>query len=57
MELMLIILFSTVLFNLYGPRAALDDTERIEFKMKFFKILQVLSSPLSLLLEIMHDVA
>ncbi|KAJ6288789.1 hypothetical protein OIU76_024718 [Salix suchowensis] len=29
-----------VLFNLYGPRAAHDDTERIEFKMKFFKILQ-----------------
>ncbi|CAK7334269.1 unnamed protein product [Dovyalis caffra] len=29
-----------VLFNLYGPRAAGDDTERIEFKMKFFKILQ-----------------
>lgn len=57
MELMLIILFSAVLFNLYGPRAAHDDTERIEFKMKFFKILQVLSSLLSLLLEIMHDVA
>lgn len=30
-----------VLFNLYGPRAVCDDTERIEFKLKFFKILQV----------------
>ncbi|KAJ8771014.1 hypothetical protein K2173_023339 [Erythroxylum novogranatense] len=29
-----------VLFNLYGPRAESDDTERIEFKLKFFKILQ-----------------
>ncbi|XP_034890571.1 DNA-(apurinic or apyrimidinic site) endonuclease 2 isoform X2 [Populus alba] len=29
-----------VLFNIYGPRAVHDDTERIEFKMKFFKILQ-----------------
>ncbi|XP_034223268.1 DNA-(apurinic or apyrimidinic site) lyase 2 isoform X3 [Prunus dulcis] len=29
-----------VLFNLYGPRAVCDDTERIEFKLKFFKILQ-----------------
>lgn len=44
MELILIILSSTVLFNLYGPRAVHDDTERIEFKMKFFKILQVLTS-------------
>lgn len=30
-----------VLFNLYGPRAESDDLERIEFKLKFFKILQV----------------
>ncbi|KAM1174365.1 DNA-(apurinic or apyrimidinic site) endonuclease 2 [Malus sylvestris] len=29
-----------VLFNLYGPRAGGDDTERIEFKLKFFKILE-----------------
>ncbi|XP_048335908.1 DNA-(apurinic or apyrimidinic site) endonuclease 2 isoform X3 [Ziziphus jujuba] len=29
-----------VLFNLYGPRAESDDLERIEFKLKFFKILQ-----------------
>ncbi|XP_068343558.1 DNA-(apurinic or apyrimidinic site) endonuclease 2 [Pyrus communis] len=29
-----------VLFNLYGPRAGGDDTERIEFKFKFFKILE-----------------
>nr|XP_043618416.1 DNA-(apurinic or apyrimidinic site) endonuclease 2 [Erigeron canadensis] len=29
-----------VLFNIYGPRAAHDDAERIEFKLSFFKILQ-----------------
>lgn len=29
-----------VLFNIYGPRAGCDDTERIQFKMTFFKILQ-----------------
>ncbi|KAJ7944165.1 DNA-(apurinic or apyrimidinic site) lyase [Quillaja saponaria] len=29
-----------VLFNLYGPRAECDDTERIQFKLNFFKILQ-----------------
>ncbi|XP_042757366.1 DNA-(apurinic or apyrimidinic site) endonuclease 2 isoform X2 [Lactuca sativa] len=29
-----------VLFNIYGPRAASDDTERIEFKLSFYKILQ-----------------
>ncbi|KAM6591810.1 hypothetical protein CsatA_014415 [Cannabis sativa] len=29
-----------VLFNLYGPRAQCDDAERIEFKLKFYKILQ-----------------
>ncbi|XP_004287812.1 PREDICTED: DNA-(apurinic or apyrimidinic site) lyase 2 isoform X1 [Fragaria vesca subsp. vesca] len=29
-----------VLFNLYGPRAGGDDTERIEFKLKFYKMLQ-----------------
>ncbi|EXC35351.1 DNA-(apurinic or apyrimidinic site) lyase 2 [Morus notabilis] len=29
-----------VLFNLYGPRAESDDLERIEFKLKFFKIMQ-----------------
>ncbi|KAI3451441.1 hypothetical protein Pfo_008106 [Paulownia fortunei] len=29
-----------VLFNVYGPRAECDDTERIQFKLKFFNILQ-----------------
>ncbi|KAF3440299.1 hypothetical protein FNV43_RR18583 [Rhamnella rubrinervis] len=29
-----------VLFNVYGPRAQSDDMERIEFKLKFYKILQ-----------------
>ncbi|KAF6156630.1 hypothetical protein GIB67_010685 [Kingdonia uniflora] len=29
-----------VVFNIYGPRADCDDTERINFKHKFFKILQ-----------------
>ncbi|KAK9067401.1 hypothetical protein SSX86_014729 [Deinandra increscens subsp. villosa] len=29
-----------VLFNIYGPRAACDDAERIEFKLSFYKILQ-----------------
>ncbi|KAH1058764.1 hypothetical protein GYH30_003033 [Glycine max] len=29
-----------VLFNLYGPRAGGDDTERIQFKQKFYRILQ-----------------
>lgn len=28
-----------VLFNIYGPRAACDDTERIEFKLSFYKTL------------------
>ena len=31
-----------VLFNLYGPRAQSDDTERIQFKLMFYKILQVI---------------
>ncbi|KAK7360190.1 hypothetical protein VNO77_02172 [Canavalia gladiata] len=29
-----------VLFNVYGPRAGSDDTERIQFKQKFYRILQ-----------------
>ncbi|XP_061999374.1 DNA-(apurinic or apyrimidinic site) endonuclease 2 [Rosa rugosa] len=29
-----------VLFNLYGPRAGGDDTERIKFKLNFYKMLQ-----------------
>lgn len=29
-----------VLFNIYGPRAESDDTERIDFKLNFFKLLQ-----------------
>ncbi|XP_039031914.1 DNA-(apurinic or apyrimidinic site) endonuclease 2-like isoform X2 [Hibiscus syriacus] len=29
-----------VLFNLYGPRAGDGDTERIQFKLNFFKILE-----------------
>nr|GEV18447.1 DNA-(apurinic or apyrimidinic site) lyase 2 isoform X1 [Tanacetum cinerariifolium] len=29
-----------VLFNIYGPRAAHDDAERIEFKLTFYKIMQ-----------------
>ncbi|XP_052198019.1 DNA-(apurinic or apyrimidinic site) endonuclease 2 [Diospyros lotus] len=29
-----------VLFNIYGPRAQSDDTERIQFKFTFFRILQ-----------------
>ncbi|KAK2408891.1 endonuclease/exonuclease/phosphatase family protein [Trifolium repens] len=29
-----------VLFNIYGPRAGSDDTERIQFKQKFYRILQ-----------------
>ncbi|KAL2532408.1 DNA-(apurinic or apyrimidinic site) lyase 2 [Abeliophyllum distichum] len=29
-----------ILFNVYGPRAECDDTERIQFKFKFFKLLQ-----------------
>lgn len=31
----------SVLFNIYGPRADSDDTDRIQFKLQFFKILQV----------------
>ncbi|XP_065618788.1 DNA-(apurinic or apyrimidinic site) endonuclease 2 [Quercus suber] len=30
-----------VLFNLYGPRAECDDAQRIQFKLTFYKILQV----------------
>ncbi|CAL5197486.1 unnamed protein product [Lathyrus oleraceus] len=29
-----------VLFNIYGPRAGSDDTERIQFKQIFYRILQ-----------------
>ncbi|XP_031258723.1 DNA-(apurinic or apyrimidinic site) lyase 2-like isoform X2 [Pistacia vera] len=29
-----------ILFNIYGPRAASDDVDRIQFKLMFFKILQ-----------------
>lgn len=29
-----------VLFNLYGPRAVQDDSERIQFKLTFFKMLE-----------------
>ncbi|XP_044470054.1 DNA-(apurinic or apyrimidinic site) endonuclease 2 isoform X2 [Mangifera indica] len=29
-----------ILFNIYGPRAGSDDVDRIQFKHKFFKILQ-----------------
>ncbi|WCJ32635.1 hypothetical protein M5689_014045 [Euphorbia peplus] len=29
-----------VLFNIYGPRADSDDSERIQFKLMFYKILQ-----------------
>ncbi|XP_071710354.1 DNA-(apurinic or apyrimidinic site) endonuclease 2 [Rutidosis leptorrhynchoides] len=29
-----------VLFNIYGPRAACDDVDRIQFKLSFYKILQ-----------------
>nr|GME04753.1 DNA-(apurinic or apyrimidinic site) lyase 2 [Ipomoea batatas] len=29
-----------VLFNIYGPRAGSDDSERIQFKLTFFKILE-----------------
>ncbi|KAK9165167.1 hypothetical protein Scep_000358 [Stephania cephalantha] len=29
-----------VLFNIYGPRAAHDDIERVDFKRKFFCVLQ-----------------
>ncbi|XP_028775245.1 DNA-(apurinic or apyrimidinic site) lyase 2-like [Neltuma alba] len=29
-----------VLFNLYGPRAESDDTERVQFKRNFFTLLQ-----------------
>lgn len=30
-----------VLFNIYGPRADSNDTERVEFKHKFYGILKV----------------
>lgn len=36
-----------VLFNIYGPRAESDDTERIQFKLTFFTILQMGISPAS----------
>ncbi|KAK7250805.1 hypothetical protein RIF29_33501 [Crotalaria pallida] len=29
-----------VIFNVYGPRAVSDDTERIHFKQRFYRILQ-----------------
>lgn len=33
--------FWPVLFNVYGPRAESDDLERIEFKLKFFRMMRV----------------
>ncbi|KAL5063683.1 hypothetical protein RYX36_025420 [Vicia faba] len=36
-----------VLFNIYGPRAGSDDTERIQFKQMFYRILQIGVSPAS----------
>ncbi|XP_050918949.1 DNA-(apurinic or apyrimidinic site) endonuclease 2 [Lathyrus oleraceus] len=36
-----------VLFNIYGPRAGSDDTERIQFKQIFYRILQIGVSPAS----------
>lgn len=31
----------SVVFNVYGPRAVADDAERIEFKHRFYDILEV----------------
>lgn len=32
----------SVLFNIYGPRAESDDSERVLFKLKFYNVLQVI---------------
>lgn len=32
---------SAVVFNVYGPRAVADDADRIEFKHRFYDILEV----------------
>lgn len=31
-----------VLYNLYGPCVGGDDSERIQFKLTFYKVLQVM---------------
>jgi len=31
----------SVVFNVYGPRAVADDTDRIEFKHRFYDVLEV----------------
>lgn len=33
--------FFSVVFNVYGPRAVADDAERIEFKHRFYDVLEV----------------
>lgn len=34
-------MFLLVVFNVYGPRAVADDAERIEFKHRFYDVLEV----------------
>lgn len=36
-----------VLFNIYGPRAESDDSERVLFKLKFYNVLQMGASSAS----------
>lgn len=43
----------TVLFNIYGPRAGSDDSERIQFKLTFFEILEVIQSYLGIWLLVL----
>ena len=33
--------FCLVVFNVYGPRAVADDAERVEFKHRFYDVLEV----------------
>lgn len=35
--------FCLVVFNVYGPRAVADDAERVEFKHRFYDVLEVIS--------------
>lgn len=31
----------SVVFNVYGPRAVADDADRVEFKHRFYDVLEV----------------
>lgn len=41
LQFVCIYVFLSVVFNVYGPRAVADDADRIEFKHRFYDVLEV----------------